>query len=177
MATYILKRVFQRLFSGIGRSGYPSDYIPNELDNPQNLPIKINVTRLEVFNEDLSILPKKLKNRVKDLIDSIISGYIYENNPDDPDEYTHARSDINNINEKYKIYSKDVDNEHRFIYGVRSIKNKIIDGILTKVVEIKLIGCSEHDSIREIKDRISGTMSYGEKQRRKNRPKFFTEKE
>ena len=167
MATYILKRLFRKLFAGIGRSGYPRYYTPNELSNDENLPVIYDVAPLGVFVDDMQVLPKRLSDRVIDLIESLKNGYIYENNPNDPDEYTHSRPRANAYG--YYIYSKDVDNEHRFIYGIKGIHKKIINGQKTLVVNIKLIECSDHDTDEEIKERISGKMSFAKKQGLKKR--------
>lgn len=60
MATYIFKRLLQRLFSGIGRSGYPRYYTPNELDNPKNLPVVYDVSPLKVYLKDLENFAKEI---------------------------------------------------------------------------------------------------------------------
>lgn len=160
-----LKRLLNKVFSGIGRNGYPTGYVPEELRNDENLPVIYDVSPLTVFAEDLKNLPKKLKLRVKKLISSLEDGNIYKNNSDDDTEFTHSRERANTNN--YRIFSKDVDNEHRLIYGIRSIKKEIIKGVRTLVVRVKLIECSGHDSDREIKDRISGNMSPRDKKIRK----------
>lgn len=54
MATYILKRILRKLFSGIGRSGYPQGYTPGNIENTKNLPIVYDISRLKSFQEDLS---------------------------------------------------------------------------------------------------------------------------
>lgn len=167
--TFILKRISEKSFSGIGRSGYPRGYIPEELGNDEDLPVEYIVTPLTIFVDDFGLLSKPLKNRVTALINSLKSGYIYENNPEDSEEYTHSRERANVSG--YRVFSKDVDNEHRLIYGIKSIKKETINGIRTLVVRIKLIGCMGHDTDKEIKDRISGNMTM------RNKRRLFSEEE
>ena len=155
MATYTLKRIFQKLFSGIGRSGYPRYYVPVELENSDNLPVYYEVKPLGVFVKDLEKLPKKFKSRLSKLIKSLNNGYLFENSPDDPDEYTHARPNANEGG--WEVYSKDIDHEYRFIYGVKKPIRKIINGELSLLVPVRMVECMDHDNDQEIKDRIKGT--------------------
>ena len=163
MATYIFKRLLRKIFSGIGRSGYPIEYDPStveeEIVNPGNLPVVYDIKPLGVFTKDYERLKKKsLKKRVLGLIESLKSGYLYENNPNDPDEYTHSRPDADDSG--YKVYSKDIDNEHRFIYGVKKPIKKFLGGKWVLEIPIRLLECEGHDNDQEIKDRIKGTGSY-----------------
>ena len=100
-------------------------------------------------------MPKKYKKRVAALTKSLKDGYIYENYPDDEDEYTHARPNANYG--QWKVYSKDIDHEYRFVYCIGNIKEKLIDGEMKLIVPIKLVECMDHDDDEEIKDRIKGT--------------------
>lgn len=159
----------RKLFSGIDRSGYPRDYTPESLDNEEGLSVYYDVSSLSVFQDDFQSLSKNLKSRVKKLISSLKAGYIYENNPEDPEEYTHSRERANVSG--YKIFSKDIDNEHRLIYRIRSIKEEFREGRKVLVVKVKLIECSGHDTDKEIKDRISGNMTM------RNKRKLFSEEE
>lgn len=141
MATYILKRLFWKLFSGIGRSGYPRYYDPSRegFRNTKNLPVVYDVAPLSVYLDDLKVLPKEYKKRVATLEQSLREGYIFENHPDDPDEYTHARPRANY--KKWKVYSKDIDHEYRFAYMVGTPKEKIVNGELSLVVPVKTVEC------------------------------------
>lgn len=156
MAIFIFKRLLKGVknFSGIGRSGYPSDYSPIEIENDKDLLVVYDISKSKSFEEDLSKHIIKPKKRIQKLIKSLMSGYIFENDPNDPDEYTHSRpgADVSG----WKIYSKDINHWDRLVYGVKKPREKIINGIKSLVVPILLIENYGHDSDQEIKDRIKG---------------------
>ena len=155
MATYILKRLFRKIFSGIGRDEYPNDYIPKELENKKNLPIYYKITKSSSFIKDLSKhTNKSSKKRIKKLIKSISEGNIYCNDPNDSSEYTHSRDGANISG--YEIYSKDVNHWDRLVYGVKKPYESVIDGVKSLVVPILLIENYGHDSDQEVKNRIKG---------------------
>lgn len=155
MATYILKRILRKLFSGIGRSGYPQGYTPGNIENTKNIPIVYDISRIKSFQEDLSKhVLKPSKARIKKLIKSIKNGNIYKNDPNDPDEYTHPLPGANISG--YEVYSKDIDHSDRFVYGVKKPYESFVGGIKSLVVPILLIENYGHDDDQEIKNRING---------------------
>lgn len=132
------------------RSGYPTDKNGKELPRPRWKSSNNTVDIIVTYNQStypkdkqrIVLLPDD-KARLKQLISSLRIGYIYDNNPDDPTEYTHL---IDKTKGTY-VYSKDINGRDRLTYSIMKPTYKFDNGEMIEIVMVRIDHIAEHQKV------------------------------
>lgn len=82
-----------------------------------------------------------IRQRIKNLRKDLKEGFIYEDRQ--PDSNTHWIGEEKDLKKKHYM-SKDVDNHNRLTYDIFHPFEEVIDGVLTLIVPISLVFCTDH---------------------------------